>query len=287
MRCKGALPPLGLRPIHPQDIFEQMKGAGPGGACYFCVTTRQGGVKRLSLFMNLIIFRRQGMQSTGNQALLAKLPEHEATYRRLRDMVLFGNMAPGQKVTIQGITRTLDVGMTPVREAIRRLTAEGALELHENRRVSVPRLTPSQLDEIAFARFALEPRLAQAAMARIQPDDIEALARIDAEIDAAIEAMDVHGYLAGNFRFHFTLYEVAAAPILLSLTQSLWLRFGPSLRVVIESDASIGPDRHRDAMAAMQAGDARALSKAIEADIAQGMERVRAELENGLDGAAK
>jgi len=224
------------------------------------------------------------MQSTGNHALLVKLPEHEATYRRLRDMVLFGDMVPGQKVTIQGITRSLDVGMTPVREAIRRLTAEGALELHENRRVSVPRLAPSQLDEIAFARLALEPQLAMAAMARMKPSDIERLALIDAEIDTAISAMDVHGYLAGNFRFHFGIYEIAAAPILLSLTQSLWLRFGPSLRVVIESDASIGPDRHRDAMAAMRAGDARGLSEAIEADIAQGMERVRAELESALHG---
>ncbi|WP_333830366.1 GntR family transcriptional regulator [Pararhodobacter sp.] len=227
------------------------------------------------------------MQSTDTHALLAKLPEHEATYRRLRDMVLFGVMAPGQKVTIQGITRSLDAGMTPVREAIRRLTAEGALELHENRRVSVPRLTPSQLDEISFARLAVEPRLAMAAMARMRPQDIEALARIDGEIDAAIERMDVHGYLAGNFRFHFAIYEIAAAPILLSLTQSLWLRFGPSLRVVIESEASIGPDRHRDAMAAMRAQDARALSEAIEADIAQGMERVRTELENAASGGAE
>ncbi|MCC5968592.1 MAG: GntR family transcriptional regulator [Pararhodobacter sp.] len=218
------------------------------------------------------------MQTSDNPVLLAKLPEHEATYRRLRDMVLFGNMAPGQKVTIQGITQSLQAGMTPVREAIRRLTAEGALELHENRRVSVPRLTPSQLDEIAFARLALEPRLAQMAMIRMRSEDIDALAAIDSEIDTAIEAEDVHRYLAGNFRFHFAIYEMAAAPILLSLTQSLWLRFGPSLRVVIESEASIGPDRHRDAVAAMRGQDARALSEAVEADIAQGMDRVRAEL---------
>ena len=213
---------------------------------------------------------------SGNGA--GRMPEHETTYRRLRDRVLFGVMAPGQKVTIQGITRALEAGMTPVREAIRRLTAEGALELHENRRVSVPRLTVSQLDEIAFARLTLEPKLAQMALARMRPADIEALARIDAEIDAAIEVTDVPGYLAGNYRFHFAIYELAQAPILLSLTQSLWLRSGPSLRVVIESGGSIGPDRHREALAAMRAGDANALSRAIEADIVQGMDRVRADL---------
>lgn len=56
-----------------------------------------------------------------------KIPSHEVTYARLRDMILFGHLAPGQPVTIQGLIADLGAGMTPVREAIRRLTAEGAL----------------------------------------------------------------------------------------------------------------------------------------------------------------
>jgi len=211
----------------------------------------------------------------------ARLPEHETTYRRLRERVLFGAMAPGQKVTIQGIARALDAGMTPVREAIRRLTAEGALELHENRRVSVPLLTPAQLDEVAFARLALEPKLARMALARMAAGEIEALAGIDRELDAAIAAGDVTGYLASNYRFHFALYRAAEAPILLSLTRSLWLRFGPSLRVVIESGGTIGPDRHRDALAALRAGDGDGLAQAVAADLEQGLERVRDAIGSG------
>lgn len=218
------------------------------------------------------------MTQTDTDSPALRLPEHEATYRRLRDMVLFGQLAPGQKVTIQGITRALEAGMTPVREAIRRLTAEGALELHENRRVSVPRLTRSQLDELSFARLALEPRLAQMALARMRPVEVEALAAIDTEIDAAIDAGDVPRYLAGNYRFHFYLYERAEAPILLAITQSLWLRCGPSLRFVIESGGSIGPDRHREALDAMRRGKPAALAAAIEEDIAQGLEQVRAQV---------
>jgi len=141
-----------------------------------------------------------------------KLPEHEATYRRLRDMVMFGELVPGQKVTIQGITAALGAGMTPSREAIRRLTAEGALVLHENRRVSVPRLTPSQADELAFARLALEPRLAELAMPRLDAAAIDRLEALDAAVDEAIDSGDVRAYLAGNHRFHFALYEAAAAP---------------------------------------------------------------------------
>ena len=211
-----------------------------------------------------------------------KLPEHEATYRRLRDMAMFGELVPGQKVTIQGITAALGAGMTPSREAIRRLTAEGALVLHENRRVSVPRLTLSQADELAFARLALEPRLAELAMARLGEPQIDRLEALDTGVDAAIESGDVRAYLEGNYRFHFALYDSAAAPILTSLTQSLWLRFAPSLRVVMTSEGAIGPDRHKQAIAAMRAGDGKGLAAAIEADIRQGIERVQADLRGPL-----
>lgn len=204
-----------------------------------------------------------------------KLPEHEATYRRLRDLMMFGNIVPGQKVTLQGITAQLGSGMTPVREAIRRLTAEGALVLHENRRISVPNLTAGQLDDLAFARSALEPELARRALTRMSPAEVDALAVIDAGIDTAIGQGDVVRYLTGNYRFHFAIYEAAGAPILLLLTRSLWLRFGPSLRIVIESGGNIGRDLHKDALAAMRVGDAEALGRAIEADIAQGVDRVR------------
>ena len=90
-----------------------------------------------------------------------KIPSHEVTYGRLRDMILFGRLQPGQPVTIQGLVRELDAGMTPVREAIRRMTAEGALLPQGNRRVAVPELTPALLDQLAFVRLTVEPKLAE------------------------------------------------------------------------------------------------------------------------------
>ena len=75
----------------------------------------------------------------------AGLPVHEITYRALKELLLFGEIAPGQAVTIQGLVARLEVGMTPVREALRRLISEGALEFQGNRRVSVPILSPENL----------------------------------------------------------------------------------------------------------------------------------------------
>lgn len=204
------------------------------------------------------------------------LPEHETTYRRLRDRVLFGALAPGQKVTIQGLAAELGAGMTPVREAIRRLTAEGALAPLGNRRVEVPRLTMAELEQLALARLALEPELARRACGRATEAARADLAGLDARIDAAIAAGDVAGYLRGNHAFHFALYDLAEAPILRGMAQGLWLRTGPSLRVVIEAGRQPGPDRHHEALAALAAGDPDAAATAVAADIRQGIERIGA-----------
>ena len=150
---------------------------------------------------------------------LRKIPTHEVTYGRLRDMVLFGQLEPGQPVTIQGLIRDLEVGMTPVREAIRRLTAEGALTLQGNRRVCVPRLTPALLDQVAFVRLAVEPRLARLAAAALTPDLIARLAALDAGVDRAMAAGDVHGYLAQNHQFHFLLYDLSG-PVCWSISRN-------------------------------------------------------------------
>lgn len=212
----------------------------------------------------------------------APVPEHETVYRRLRTQILHGEMAPGQAVTIQGLAADLGAGMTPVREAIRRLIAESALVFQGNRRVSVPVLRPDNLDELILLRRVLDTELARRAAGRATPVDIDRLESIDAALDAAIARGDVRGYLAENHRFHITIYDLAAAPILAGLAEGLWLRFGPSLRVVCGRIGTQNlPDRHKEALAAWRRNDADAVANAMERDVVQGMEVIRAVLTGG------
>lgn len=211
-----------------------------------------------------------------------KIPSHEVTYARLRDMILYGHLAPGAPVTIQGLIGDLGAGMTPVREAIRRLTAEGALLPQGNRRVAVPQLSGALLDQVAFARLAIEPKLAELAGPRLTPAIIDRLEAIDGAVNRAIGSGNLPDYLAANHAFHFALYEAAEAPVLLDLARSLWLRAGPSLRAVIDRyGREAAPDLHREALAAMRTGDAKALAAAIERDIQQGVDHVRQALAEG------
>ena len=211
-----------------------------------------------------------------------KIPTHEVTYARLRDMILFGLLEPGQPITIQGLINDLGAGMTPVREAIRRLAAEGALLPQGNRRVTVPKLTAGLLDQIAFARLTIEPKLAELAAANLTPALIARLEAIDGQVDAAITAGEVSAYLERNHAFHFALYETSDAPVLVDMARSLWLRFGPSLRVVCARAGAFALiDRHKEALAAMTAGDGAALAQAMQSDIAQGVDQVRLALNRG------
>ena len=202
-------------------------------------------------------------------------PQHQLVYSRLREMILFGDLTPGQPVTIQGLVQALGAGMTPVREALRRLTAEGALEFRDNRRIVVPVLDRAALEQLAFARAALEPDLARRAAQRIEEKDISELEAVDSALDRAINAADIRGYLSGNYAFHQRLYRSAGAPILAEMVDGLWLRFGPSLAGVLSTlGPRSGPDMHKALLTALRAGDAAAAAEAIRADLAQGLGRL-------------
>lgn len=215
------------------------------------------------------------MNQLANQAPSAGLPAHERVYRELRAQVLFGEMPPGAPVTIQGLVERLGAGMTPVREALRRLIAEGALSFQGNRRVSVPVLDRAAVGELVHARVAIEPELTRRACLHKSAAQIDALRSIDDRLDRAIARGDVRGYLEQNYRFHAALYAMAEAPILLDMAEGLWLRFGPSLRVVCGRFGTQSlPDQHKAILGALDAGDAQAAARAMEEDVRQGMEQI-------------
>jgi DNA-binding GntR family transcriptional regulator len=210
----------------------------------------------------------------------AKRPIHQHVYERLRNMILFGDLAPGQGVTIQGLTTALDAGMTPVREALRRLISEGALTHLGNRRVTVPELSHAGLDELGFMRETLEPELTRRAAERMTEQHLNALKDCDNTLNQAIDRGDIGGYLTQNYRFHAMIYALADAPIMATTVDQLWLRFGPSLRVVCgRYGTSNLPDKHAELLAAFADGNAQLAGEVMAGDVAQGMSQIRAALE--------
>jgi len=197
---------------------------------------------------------------------------HEQVYRKLRERILFGGFMPGGAVTLRGLAEELGVSPMPVREAVRRLIAERALTMRDNRRVMVAPMTSAKFEEVLFGRRAIEPELAARALLRMRRADIDAIAAIDDAIDRAMVTGDVEDYMRGNYRFHFALYAHAGAETLLALVESIWLQFGPFMRMAYgRVGTSDLEDHHHGAIAAMRRGDEGGLREAIVADICQGM----------------
>jgi len=201
-----------------------------------------------------------------------KMPEHQVVYEALHNMLLLGRFSPGQPMTIKGLTEMLGVGMTPVREAIRRLTSENALKTLGNRRVIVPVLTQKQVDDIYFLRMKIEPELAKRSVKNITKAQIQELSEINEEVTDAIGSGDISKYLERNKTFHFSIYELAETPILMRSVQSLWLQVGPSLRVVCGRYGTANLlDKHSDILQALRDTDPDAAEAAMQEDLQQGI----------------
>ena len=182
---------------------------------------------------------------------------HERVYRALRTRIMHGEIAPAAALTLRGIGKTYDVSMTPAREAVRRLVAEGALFLSSSGRVSTPELSNDRIEELAALRALLEPELASRALPRAHFALIDRLEAINQSVSQAIARQDATGYIRVNLEFHRTLYLRA---------QALYGR----LR------RTEPPYQHRQILSALKAGDEPGLRLAVRTDATQGLRMLKA-----------
>lgn len=191
----------------------------------------------------------------------------DGAYSALRDAFTRGEFAPGDTVSLRDLAGQLGTSMTPVREAVRRLVAEGALVDMPNRTLAVPPFDLRRMRELKSARLALELLLLDAAMDRITLEAIARLADIIAPPRPNLNGMPD---LAQNYAFHFTLYRISASEVLLPLVEGLWLQYGAYLNLIIRQEAAPNVDEHvhhRDLIAALKAGDRPAARQALAEDI--------------------
>lgn len=201
-----------------------------------------------------------------------QISQHEYVYRVLRQQIMHGMVAPGQRMTIRGLAEEFRVSMTPAREAVRRLSAEGALSISSTGRVIAPELSVERIEELASIRALIEPELAARAQPRAHMALIERLERINAQMAEAITTRNAVGYIRTNHEFHRMLYLRAQAPAMLAMTETVWLQLGPTLRALYAKIER--PDitrNHRAAIAALRAGDEPGLRLAIRTDVTQGL----------------
>lgn len=204
-------------------------------------------------------------------------------YDRLHAGLIAGAFRPGEAISTRGLAAQLGVSAMPVREALTRLTAEGALELTPSRNLAVRRLSPEDFDEVTAIRTELEGMAAARAGAARSAADITTIRALHADLADAAESGDIDRYLAANAAFHAGIYDVARWPLLLSMIQRLWLIAGPAIRACLPDQTHLGRSMacHDTILAAFLTGDGAALRAAIIADITTAAPDIRASLADG------
>ncbi|MEP6505435.1 MAG: GntR family transcriptional regulator [Betaproteobacteria bacterium] len=197
------------------------------------------------------------------------MTREQETYDALRHWVTVGRVLPGERLKLRDVAAELGVGLMPVRAALQRLAAEGALTYSPNRGVAVPRLSPAEFDDVLQTRLLLEGEAAERGALRLSASDLGLLRKDARRMEIALRKLDAKTYLAVNEDFHVRLYRAAGSPLLMTLIETVWLRIGPLSNQLFEDAAApaVLNDAHDDLMCALDARDSAGARRAIERDL--------------------
>ncbi|SFB78452.1 DNA-binding transcriptional regulator, GntR family [Polaromonas sp. OV174] len=195
-------------------------------------------------------------------------------YQALKTAVLGGVFYPGTVVTLAKLAEMLGTSEMPVREALKRLTAEGAFEALPNRSARVPVLSPLVVRQILELRVELESLAASQAAEHMSKHHIDQLITLDKAMAQALADQQFPLYVALNMEFHFLIYRVAGNEPLLSLIEALWLRMSPVIAFSLTAAKNaathfdpVGLAHHANLIKALQEGNAAKARQEVRADL--------------------
>ncbi|MCC5903388.1 MAG: GntR family transcriptional regulator [Halomonas sp.] len=202
----------------------------------------------------------------------AEMTTQEHAYLRLRQAIMVGAFPPGHRLTIRGLAKDLDLSQTPIREAVRRLCSESAIEVLGNRRLRVPVMTSGRFEELIQLRTVLELHAAARSLPYVADIVIDRMAAIDTELDGAVVDNDPVEMTRLNQAFHRVLYCLNPDQAAMPLVESIWLQLGPFQRQMMSTHKEhYCIDRHKEILTALRQRNLESLSKALVADIQEGL----------------
>jgi DNA-binding GntR family transcriptional regulator len=225
----------------------------------------------------LVMANRPPDRSPLGLARIARETVQERVYGVLRDQLMRGGFEPGQKLKIAALASELGTSAMPVREALNRLAAERAIESLPNRSVRVPSLSKDALQDLMETRFAVEGLAVARAAANMTPETLAHLRELIAEQSETDSEHISEASAERNRTFHFTIYRQSGSTVLLPIIESLWLQFGPYLRVASErfdGREGRGTNFHVEIVAALERRDDKAARSALESDIGRSFKLV-------------
>jgi DNA-binding GntR family transcriptional regulator len=189
-------------------------------------------------------------------------------YRQLTDLILDGEIVPGQSITIQSIADAFGVSAMPVREALQRLTAEHVLTVISGRTIGVPPLSADRFYDLLRVRLEIEALAGDWATHQISKNDLEELEKLITEMDETIQSGNMPAYIRLNRAFHFQIYRASNSQALMAIIKTLWLQISPYFHFLHGSgNYSHARKHHKEILEALIAKDSRAVREGIQNDL--------------------
>jgi DNA-binding GntR family transcriptional regulator len=197
----------------------------------------------------------------------------------LREAIISGRIARGARLKQQEIADQLRTSITPVREALKLLEAEGYIAGDSYRGATVAPFDISASQEVLNLRIILETQLVCGAVDHATAADIAELRGLAAEFARAYDAGDNGAARAANYRFHHRMFAIAQMPQTLHFVQILWARYPFDLINGLQGRVSRAAAEHDDMVAALIASDSGAAMLATRRHIEAGWQELRDSVE--------
>ncbi|WP_428030825.1 GntR family transcriptional regulator [Ancylobacter sp.] len=191
---------------------------------------------------------------------------HESLVAPLREMILQGELRPGEKVPEEQLCERFGVSRTPIREALKVLAAEGVLQILPHRGAIVARITEEQIEELFPIMASLERLAGRLACARASDDDIARMRALHEQMMVHFERDEEAEYLRHNRLIHEAFFEIAGNATLSAYYQQILTRIH-ACRFVVRKNREhweTAVDEHKAMIEALEARDAPRLADLME-----------------------
>jgi DNA-binding GntR family transcriptional regulator len=153
-----------------------------------------------------------------------KRNKHEQAYSIIRERIFNGTYVPGYRLVIDALARELGISPVPIREAIRRLEAEGWVEYRANAGAQVAAVDASKYEEEMSVLALLEGYATALALLHLSTDDVKHLRELNASMYKALQSADIPAFSRLNKIFHFFIYDHCHNNYLIELLHETWDR---------------------------------------------------------------
>ena len=193
----------------------------------------------------------------------------------LREGIISGAFPRGSRLKQAEIAEQLQLSITPVREALKLLEAEGYVSGDSYRGARVVPFDETASEEVLELRLLLESRLTRATAEKVTAQDITELRALADEFEQAFNRGDRAAARGVNYRFHRRMYNIADMPQTLHFVQILWARYPFDLINAVEGRGPEAAREHDEILNALLQGDASAAMLAMRKHIESGWSVLR------------